>query len=63
MSSNSRDLALDALFHPFNAGLLRWAADGVLFLRAREGAMRSALRDIAALPVVAQVSTFLRGEG
>ena len=38
MSSNSRDLALDALFHPFNAGLLRWPADGVLFLRAREGA-------------------------
>jgi 16S rRNA (guanine1207-N2)-methyltransferase len=38
MSSYSRDLALDALFHPFNAGLLRWPADGVLFLRAREGA-------------------------
>jgi 16S rRNA (guanine1207-N2)-methyltransferase len=38
MSSASRDLALDALFHPFQAGLLRWPADGVLFLRAREGA-------------------------
>jgi hypothetical protein len=38
MSSYSRDLALDALFHPFNAGLLRWPADSVLFLRAREGA-------------------------
>ncbi len=38
MSSASRDIALDALFHPFAAGLLRWPAEGVLFLRAREGA-------------------------
>ena len=38
MPSNSRDLALDALFHPFNAGLLHWPTDGVLFLRGREGA-------------------------
>ena len=38
MSSASRDLALEALFHPFNAGLLSWPAEGILFLRAREGA-------------------------
>ncbi len=38
MSSTSRDIALDALFHPFSAGLLQWPANGVLFLRAREGA-------------------------
>jgi 16S rRNA (guanine1207-N2)-methyltransferase len=38
MSSASRDLALEALFHPFNAGLLQWPAEGILFLRAREGA-------------------------
>ena len=38
MPSASRDLALDALLHPFHAGLLRWPADGVLFLRGREGA-------------------------
>ena len=31
--------------------------------RAREGAMRAALRDIEALPVVTQVSSFLRVEG
>jgi homoserine dehydrogenase len=31
--------------------------------RAREGALQSALRDIAALPVVVQVSSFLRVEG
>ncbi|MCZ7577283.1 MAG: homoserine dehydrogenase [Dehalococcoidia bacterium] len=31
--------------------------------RAREGAMQSALRDIAALPVVGQVASFLRVEG
>ena len=31
--------------------------------RAREGAMQAALRDIEALPVVAQVSSFLRVEG
>lgn len=38
MSYLSRDIALDALFHPFSAGLLQWPAEGVLFLRAREGA-------------------------
>ena len=31
--------------------------------RAREGAMQAALRDIEALPVVVQVSSFLRVEG
>ena len=31
--------------------------------RAQEGAMRSALQDIEALPVVTQVSSFLRVEG
>lgn len=35
----------------------------VMTHRAREGAMRSALRDIEALPVVTQVSSFLRVEG
>ncbi|MFN8617049.1 MAG: homoserine dehydrogenase [Dehalococcoidia bacterium] len=35
----------------------------VMTHRAREGAMRAALRDIEALPVVQQVSTFLRVEG
>ena len=35
----TRDLALDALFHPFQTGLLPWpTGGGVLFLRAREGA-------------------------
>ena len=38
MSSASRDIALEALFYPFGAGLLQWPADDVLFLRAREGA-------------------------
>ncbi len=38
MSYTSRDIALDALFYPFSAGLLQWPAEGVLFLRAREGA-------------------------
>ena len=37
MSSNHRDIALDALLHPFAEGALRWSADA-LFLRAREGA-------------------------
>jgi 16S rRNA (guanine1207-N2)-methyltransferase len=44
MSYTSRDIALDALFHPFSAGLLQWPADGVLFLRAREGAALHAQR-------------------
>lgn len=37
MSSSHRDIALDALLHPFSEGTLRWSADA-LFLRAREGA-------------------------
>ena len=37
MPSNHRDIALDALLHPFAEGALRWSADA-LFLRAREGA-------------------------
>lgn len=44
MSYTSRDIALDALFHPFSAGLLQWPAEGVLFLRAREGAAMHAHR-------------------
>lgn len=44
MSSTSRDIALDALFHPFAAGLLHWPDAGVLFLRAREGAALHAQR-------------------
>lgn len=44
MSSTSRDIALDALFHPFSAGLLQWPANGVLFLRGREGAALHAQR-------------------
>lgn len=44
MSYTSRDIALDALFYPFSAGLLQWPADGVLFLRAREGAALHAQR-------------------
>ena len=38
MRSDPRDHALDALLHPFDAGLLPWPAQGVLFLRVREGA-------------------------
>ncbi len=38
MRSDPRDHALDALLHPFDAGLLPWPAQGALFLRAREGA-------------------------
>jgi 16S rRNA (guanine1207-N2)-methyltransferase len=39
MSAHHRDHALDALLHPFDAGLLRWPdARDVLFLRGREGA-------------------------
>ena len=44
MSSASRDIALDALFHPFAEGLLQWPAGEVLFLRAREGAALHASR-------------------
>ncbi|MGV8923300.1 MAG: class I SAM-dependent methyltransferase [Thermomonas sp.] len=44
MSYTSRDVALDALFYPFSAGLLQWPAEGVLFLRAREGAALHAQR-------------------
>ena len=44
MSSASRDIALDALFHPFSEGLLQWPAGEVLFLRAREGAALHAIR-------------------
>ena len=44
MSFASRDIALDALFHPFAEGLLQWPAGEVLFLRAREGAALHATR-------------------
>lgn len=44
MSYTSRDIALEALFHPFANGLLAWPAEGVLFLRAREGAVLHAHR-------------------
>lgn len=47
--SNHRDIALDALLHPFAEGALRWSADA-LFLRAREGAalhMRGGLQSLA----------------
>ena len=37
MAAHHRDIALDALLHPFTEGALRWSADA-LFLRAREGA-------------------------
>ncbi|MEG2940791.1 MAG: class I SAM-dependent methyltransferase [Thermomonas sp.] len=37
MSQRHRDIALDALMHPFAEGALRWSANA-LFLRAREGA-------------------------
>ena len=49
MRSDPRDHALDALLHPFDAGLLPWPAQGALFLRAREGAALHArgLRGIA----------------
>lgn len=44
MANASRDIALEALFHPFGAGLLQWPAAGVLFLRAREGVALHAQR-------------------
>lgn len=48
MSSSTRDNALDALFQPFQAGLLAWPAGGqVLFLRGREGAALHAMRGAA----------------
>lgn len=45
MTAAARDLALDALFHPFVNGPLRWPAGAeVLFLRGREGAALHAMR-------------------
>lgn len=44
MSASTRDIALDALFHPFSEGLLAWPGGEVLFLRAREGAALHAAR-------------------
>ena len=41
--SATRDPALDALLHPFADGVLRWPAEGALFLRAREGAALHAI--------------------
>ena len=48
MPSNHRDIALDALLHPFAEGALRWSAEG-LFLRAREGAALHARGSLLAL--------------
>ena len=44
MSAGPRDIALDALFHPFASGLLAWPDGNMLFLRAREGAALHAVR-------------------
>ena len=45
MTAAARDIALDALFHPFANGPLRWPGSGaVLFLRGREGAALHAMR-------------------
>lgn len=45
-----RDIALDALLHPFADGALRWPAAGdALFLRAREGAALHARGSVQAL--------------
>ena len=44
MANASRDIALEALFLPFSAGLLQWPAGDVLFLRGREGAALHAQR-------------------
>ncbi|MEO6103093.1 MAG: methyltransferase [Pseudoxanthomonas sp.] len=49
MSSASRDIALEALFHPFAAGQLQWPVGDVLFLRGREGAALHAQRGNAGL--------------
>ena len=43
MSAAYHDNALDALLHPFADGALRWPKEGVLFLRAREGAALHAM--------------------
>ena len=48
MPAPHRDLALDALLHPFTAGLLQFPA-GALFLRGREGAALHAARPSALL--------------
>src|SRR6478672_3546393 len=48
MPSNHRDIALDALLHPFAEGALRWSPDA-LFLRAREGAALHARGGVQAL--------------
>lgn len=48
MSSSHRDIALDALLHPFAEGALRWSGE-VLFLRAREGAALHARGGLQAL--------------
>ncbi|HSD16343.1 MAG TPA: methyltransferase [Thermomonas sp.] len=48
MPSSHRDIALDALLHPFAEGALRWSADA-LFLRAREGAALHARGGLQAL--------------
>ena len=45
-----RDIALDALLHPFAEGALRWPPAGdALFLRAREGAALHARGGLQAL--------------
>jgi 16S rRNA (guanine1207-N2)-methyltransferase len=50
VSAAHHDNALDALCLPFADGALRWPGDGVLFLRAREGAALHAIgaREFAA---------------
>lgn len=50
MASTHRDIALDALLHPFADGALRWPPAGdALFLRAREGAALHARGSVQAL--------------
>ena len=50
MASLHRDIALDALLHPFADGALRWPSAGdALFLRAREGAALHARGGLQAL--------------
>ena len=50
MASHHRDIALDALLHPFAEGALRWPSAGdTLFLRAREGAALHARGGLQAL--------------
>ena len=48
MPASHRDIALDALMHPFAEGALRWSADA-LFLRVREGAALHARGGLSAL--------------